>query len=223
MRRADRLFEILQVLRRAKGPLTAAKIAEQLETSQRTIYRDLTALMSRRVPIRGEAGIGYVLEKGFDLPPLMLTQNEIEVVVLGSQWVAGNADRTLSHAAADVLAKVAAILPKHLREFIDDPVVGTPPGRPPDAAVDLSRLREWARKERKLRLRYVDEQRAPSERTVWPILVGYVSGVRALIAWCELRADFRSFRTDRMLDVEFLDERYPERRTTLRRRWEALL
>jgi len=223
MRRADRLFEILQVLRRAKGPLTAAKIAEQLETSRRTIYRDLTALMSRRVPIRGEAGVGYVLERGFDLPPLMLTQNEIEAVVLGSQWVAANADRALSSAAADVIAKIAAIVPKHLKELIDDPVVGTPPGKPPDASIDLSRLREWARKERKLRLRYVDEKRAPSERIVWPILVGYVSGVRVLIAWCELRKDFRYFRTDRMLNIEFLDDTYPERRTTLRRRWEAQL
>lgn len=127
MRRADRLFEILQVLRRARRPLTAAAIAEQLETSQRTVYRDLAALMARKVPIRGEAGVGYVLERGFDLPPLMLTANEIEAVVLGAQWVAANADRTLSKAAADVLAKVAAIVPKELRELIDDPVVGTPP------------------------------------------------------------------------------------------------
>jgi predicted DNA-binding transcriptional regulator YafY len=222
MRRADRLFEILQVLRRAKGPLTAAKIAAQLETSQRTIYRDLTALMSRRVPIRGEAGVGYVLERGFDLPPLMLTQNEIEAVVLGSQWVAANADRTLSVAAADVIAKIAAIVPRHLRELIDDPVVGTPGGNAPDAAVELNRLREWARKERKLRLQYVDEKRAPSERTVWPILLGYVSGVRVLVAWCELRKDFRYFRTDRMINVEYLDDTYPERRSALRRRWEAL-
>lgn len=224
MRRADRLFEILQVLRRARRPLTAAAIAEQLETSQRTVYRDLAALMARKVPIRGEAGVGYVLERGFDLPPLMLTANEIEAVVLGAQWVAANADRTLSKAAADVLAKVAAIVPKELRELIDDPVVGTPPARGVTSeTVDVSRLREWSRKERKLHIRYADEKGATSERTVWPVLVGYVAGVRVLIAWCELRQDFRYFRTERLLSVDFLDSPYPERRSSLRRRWEATL
>lgn len=224
MRRADRLFEILQVLRRAKGPLTALAIAEQLETSQRTVYRDLAALMARRVPIRGEAGVGYVLERGFDLPPLMLTANEIESVVLGAQWVAANADRALAKAAADVLAKVAAIVPRQLRELIDDPVVGTPPGRGAKSeVVDVSRLREWSRKERKLHIRYADEKGKTSERTVWPVLVGYVGGIRSLVAWCELRKDFRYFRTERLISVEFLESAYPERRSTLRRRWEATL
>ncbi|QDE92265.1 DNA-binding protein [Myxococcus xanthus] len=223
MRRADRLFEILQVLRRAKGPMTASAIAEQLETSQRTVYRDLAALMARRVPIRGEAGVGYVLERGFDLPPLMLTPSEIEAVVLGAQWVAANADRTLSAAAGDVLAKVAAIVPKHLRELVDDPVVGTPPAkqRHPDGTVDLSRLREWSRKQLKLHIHYADAEGTTSKRTVWPMLVGYVTGVRVLIAWCELRRDFRIFRTERLLSVDFLDALYPERRSALRRRWEA--
>jgi predicted DNA-binding transcriptional regulator YafY len=222
MRRADRLFEILQVLRRAKRPLTALAIAEQLETSQRTVYRDLAALMARRVPIRGEAGVGYVLERGFDLPPLMLTANEIEAVVLGAHWVAANADRALVKAAADVLAKVAAIVPKQLRELIDDPVVGTPPGvaLQADASVDLGRLREWARKEQKLRIRYADVNGTTSERTVWPMLLGYVGGIRSLIAWCELRNDFRYFRTERLVSVEFLESAYPEKRLALRRRWE---
>lgn len=222
MRRADRLFEILQVLRRAKRPLTALAIAEQLEISQRTVYRDLAALMARRVPIRGEAGVGYVLERGFDLPPLMLTANEIESVVLGAQWVAANADRTLAKAASDVLAKVAAIVPKHLRELIDDPVVGTPPGvaLQADASVDLVRLREWARKERKLRICYADVNGETSERTVWPVLLGYVGGIRSLVAWCELRKDFRYFRTERLISVEFLELAYPGRRSTLRSRWE---
>ena len=226
MRRADRLFEILQVLRRAKGrPLTAHAIAQTLETSQRTVYRDLAALIARRVPIRGEAGVGYVLERGFDLPPLMLTASELEAVVLGAQWVTANADATLSSAAVDVLAKVTAIVPKHLRALVDDPVVGTPPPRrrQPEAHVDLARVREWARKELKLRLRYADAAGAVTERTVWPLLVGYVTGVRALIAWCELREDFRVFRTDRLAHVDFLDARYPEPRAALTRRWKATL
>ena len=222
MRRADRLFEILQVLRRAKGPLTALAIAERLETSQRTIYRDLAALMARRVPIKGEAGVGYVLEKGFDLPPLMLTPAEIESVVLGAQWVAAHADETLAAAAADVLAKISAIVPKSLREFIDDPVVGTPPAKVRQgASVDVSRLREWARKERKVEIRYVDESGAETERVVWPFLIGYVAGTRAVLAWCELRRGFRVFRIERVRSVTFLDETYPERRAVLKRRWDA--
>src|SRR6202012_221907 len=107
MRRADRLFQIIQVLRRTRKPLTADAIAAELETSKRTIYRDIATLMEQRVPIRGEAGMGYILEKGFDLPPLMLTPEEIEAAVLGAQWVASHADEALARAAADLIAKIA--------------------------------------------------------------------------------------------------------------------
>lgn len=221
MRRAERLFEIIQVLRRAKEPMTAQAIADALEVGRRTLYRDIAALIARRVPIRGEAGVGYVLERGFDMPPLMLTPSEIEAVVLGSQWVVANADAQLSAAAVDVLAKVAAIVPARLRGLVDDPVVGTPParGRRRSNGVDVAALRDWARREQKLIIRYADENRAVSERTVWPVLIGYVTSTRVLIAWCELRRDFRVFRIDRLLAVRFLDERYPEQRVSLRRRW----
>lgn len=225
MRRAERLFEIIQVLRRAKGPLTGRAIAAALETGRRTIYRDIAVLIARRVPIRGEAGVGYVLERGFDMPPLMLTPTEIEAVVLGTQWVVANADPQLSSAAVDVLAKIAAIVPKHLRSMVDDPVVGTPPARRhgKDGGVDVAKLREWTRAEQKLAIRYEDEKGAVSERTVWPILVGYVSATRVLVAWCELRRDYRVFRTDRLRAVKCLAERYPEPRASLRRRWLALV
>ena len=115
MRRADRLFQIIQVLRRTRKPLTADAIAAELETSKRTIYRDIATLMGQRVPIRGEAGMGYILEKGFDLPPLMLTPDEIEAAVLGAQWVAGHADSTLARAAEDLMAKIADTVPERLR------------------------------------------------------------------------------------------------------------
>lgn len=225
MRRAGRLFEIIQVFRRARGPITADAIAAELETGRRTIYRDIAALVAQRVPIRGEAGLGYVLEPGFDLPPLMLTADEIEAVVLGAQWVAAHADPALARAAADVLAKVAAVVPEGLRGVIDDPAVITPPawGARGDAGIDVARLRAWSQQGRKLAIRYVDEAGRPSERTVWPFLVGYRDSVRMLMAWCELRGDFRMFRTDRLQAVAFLDARYPERRATLRRRWLALM
>ncbi len=223
MRRADRLFEIIQVLRRASGPMTGDAIAEELETSRRTVYRDIAALMAQRVPIRGEAGVGYVLDRGFDLPPLMLTVDETEAVALGCQWVVAHGDDGLAKAAFAVLAKVAAIVPEDLRPIIDDPAVGTPPKRGGGGAdhVDVVRLREWSRRGRKLGLRYADETGTASERVIWPFMVGYVATVRVVMAWCELRQDFRIFRTDRMTAVAFLDERYPEHPVVLRRRWLA--
>ncbi|WP_277979954.1 helix-turn-helix transcriptional regulator [Sphingomonas phyllosphaerae] len=225
MRRADRLFEIVQLLRRAPGPMTADAIAAELETSRRSVYRDIAALVAQRVPIRGEAGIGYVLERGFDMPPLMLTSDEVEAVVLGAQWVLVHADEGLARAAADVLAKVAAVIPERLRAAIDEPAVITPPAwsERADAGIDVARLRAWSLQGRKLRIGYADAAGEPSERTVWPFLVGYMDGMRMLIAWCELRGDFRMFRTDRLTSVTFLDERYPERRAVLRRRWLAMM
>ena len=225
MRRADRLFEIIQVFRRAGGPLTADVIAAELETSRRTVYRDIAALIGQRVPIRGEAGVGYVLEQGFDMPPLMLTGDEIEAVVLGAQWVAAHADEGLARAAAAVLAKVAAVVPEELRAVVEDPAVVTPPAfaATSDAHVDVVRLRAWSRQGRKLTISYMDEAGRASARTVWPFLVGYRDSRRMLVAWCELRQDFRIFRTDRLQDVAFLEERYPERRATLRRRWLTMM
>src|SRR5450432_3738067 len=108
MRKADRLFEIIQILRRSKAPVTADAMAAELETSKRSVYRDITALMAQRVPIRGEAGIGYVLERGLDMPPLMLTGDEIEAAVLGAQWVMNRGDRQLAKAARDLMAKIEA-------------------------------------------------------------------------------------------------------------------
>ncbi|MBE7219576.1 MAG: YafY family transcriptional regulator [Caulobacteraceae bacterium] len=225
MRRADRLFEIIQVLRRARDPLTAEAIATELETSKRTVYRDIAALIGQRVPICGEAGVGYVLERGFDMPPLMLTGDEIEAVVLGAQWVAAHADPGLAQAAAAVLAKVAAVVPEGLRGLIDEPAVVTPPAFAArgDAHVDVARLRLWSQQGRKLVIAYRDEAGRASERTVWPFLVGYRDSRRMVMAWCETRRDFRMFRTDRLQAVTFLDERYPERRAVLRRRWLALM
>ena len=112
MRRADRLFQIIQILRRGRGPHTADRIAEELETSKRTVYRDIASLLGQRVPIRGEAGVGYVLEDGFDLPPLALTPDEIEAAVLGAQWVAVHGDPVLARAAEDLRAKLLASVPE---------------------------------------------------------------------------------------------------------------
>ncbi|CAM5379137.1 hypothetical protein MAUB1S_06478 [Mycolicibacterium aubagnense] len=128
MRRADRLFQIIQILRRSTRPVTAAALAAEIEVSKRTVYRDIADLIGQRVPIVGEAGFGYLLAPEYDMPPLMLTPDELEAVVLGSQWVAARGDRVLSAAASDVVAKIAAVVPERLRQFIIAPSVGAKPG-----------------------------------------------------------------------------------------------
>ncbi|AUX44864.1 DeoR family transcriptional regulator [Sorangium cellulosum] len=224
MRRADRLFQILQILRRKRAPITAAALAEELETSTRTVYRDVAALIAQRVPIRGEAGTGYVLDRGFDMPPLMLTPDEIEVAVLGAQWVARRGDAALQRAAQDLIAKIAATVPERLRPFVLEPASGAPPAwnQAPDA-LDLAEVRAAIRAGRKIVLRYRDEQARESERVVWPVVVGYLDTARFLVAWCELREGFRSFRTDRVVGATFLEERYPETPSALRARWRKTL
>ena len=220
MRRADRLFQIIQVLRRTRKPLTADAIAVELETSKRTIYRDIATLIAQRVPIRGEAGMGYVLERGFDMPPLMLTPDEIEAAVLGAQWVAGHADAVLARAAQDLIAKIADTVPDRLRPLVLEPATRARPGwnSAPDR-VDMVRMRAQIRAGKKVALRYRDEHGRDSARTIWPIAVGYLDTSRHLIAWCELRRDFRSFRADRVVEATFLDDKYPERREALRIKW----
>ncbi|RYD46933.1 MAG: HTH domain-containing protein, partial [Sphingomonadales bacterium] len=127
MRRADRLFQIIQILRGARRPLTALDIGRELEVSIRTVYRDMADLVGQRVPIRGEAGVGYMLDADFDMPPLMLTRDEIEAAVLGAQWVASRGDPGLAKAARDLVSKIATAVPDHLRPFVLEPATGTPP------------------------------------------------------------------------------------------------
>lgn len=220
MRRADRLFQIIQILRRARGPLTAEAVAAELETSKRTVYRDIAALVGQRVPIRGEAGIGYVLEGGFDLPPLMLTTDEIEAAVLGAQWVAGRGDPALARAAQDLIAKIGVAVPERLRPFLLEPASMAAVARvQAEDRLDIAQVRAWIHGGRKIRLRYLDEAGRETRRVVWPVVVGYFEATRTVGAWCELRGDFRRFRADRVAEAEFLDERHGERRDVLRARW----
>ena len=220
MRRADRLFRIIQVLRRKRRPVTAVDIAEELETSVRTIYRDIAQLMADRVPIRGEAGIGYVLDGGFDMPPLMLTPDEVEAAMLGAGWVMGRGDPLLARAACDLIAKIGAVIPEHLRPLMMEPVLSAPP-KPnlPADTIDMARLRAAIRAQGKVGLFYRDEQGAQTERVIWPIAVAYFEAVRVIVAWCELRRAFRHFRTDRIAKYEFLEARYATPRAKLRALW----
>lgn len=220
MRRADRLFQIIQILRGARKPVTARKLAEELETSARTIYRDIDELTARYVPIRGEAGIGYVLQPGYDMPPLMLTPDEIEAAVLGAQWVAARGDPALMRGARDLIAKIDAVVPEHLRPIILESTLMAPSPTPcaPDA-LDLGRVRAWIRTQGKLQIRYQDTDGRDSHRVIWPIAVAYFETVRLIVAWCELRRAFRHFRTDRVKSAEFLEQTFPTSVAVLRAAW----
>ena len=159
MRRAERLFQIIQILRRSKRrPITANDIAAELETSLRTIYRDISQLLAERVPIRGEAGIGYVLEDGFDMPPLMLTADEIEAAMLGAQWVMGRGDSSLVRAANDLVAKIGAVVPPHLKPLALDSSLVSPNWKHIETdTVDMVRVRSAIHAQTKIALAYRDE------------------------------------------------------------------
>ncbi|HEY2069019.1 MAG TPA: YafY family protein [Rhizomicrobium sp.] len=220
MRRADRLFRIIQILRRKKKPCTAGEIAVELETSLRTVYRDIAQLMADRVPIRGEAGMGYVLEGGFDMPPLMLTPDEIEAAMLGAQWVMGRADAELSRAASDLIAKIGVVIPEHLRPLLMEPALAAHSSRvSPADAIDMARVRAAIRAQGKIALTYRDEADRQTSRVIWPIAVSYWEAVRLIVAWCELRTGFRHFRTDRVIAADFLEARYATPRAKLRSQW----
>ena len=188
--------------------------------SERTIYRDIATLAGQGAPIEGAAGLGYVLRPGFMLPPLMFGDEEIEALVLGLRWVAERGDGALGAAAADALAKIAAVLPADLREKAEDTGLIAGPGAALVAAeLDLAELRRTIRTERKLRIAYADGAGRRTERTIWPFALAFFDEVRVVAAWCETRRDFRHFRTDRIVKAEPTSERYPRRRRALLAEW----
>ncbi|MFG1339729.1 helix-turn-helix transcriptional regulator [Xanthobacter autotrophicus] len=220
MSRSERLFDLLDVLRRHRHPVSGRVLAQEIGVSIRTLYRDIASLQAQGAHIEGEPGVGYVLKPGFLLPPLMFTLEEVEALALGSRWVAERADGRLGTAARSALARIAAVLPPDLREELETSALLIGPGPMiPGDAVDPALLRKAIRTERKLRLAYSDASAVPSQRVVWPFALAFFDQVRVLLGWCELRGDFRSFRTDRIHDAELLDARYPRRRQALLKAW----
>jgi predicted DNA-binding transcriptional regulator YafY len=223
MRRADRLFDIIQTLRAARAPVTAAALAGALEVTTRTVYRDIATLQARRVPIEGAAGIGYVLRRGFDLPPLMFTIEEVDAIAVGARLVRRLRDPRLQQAADSVLSKVKTALPDALRPPLETPafyVSGGDTAVP--AGVDPSQLRAAIRDSRKMRIGYRDGNGRRTERTIWPIAMAYYVDVTLVGAWCELRADYRNFRLDRIAASTLLDDRFPADDGRLMAEWLAL-
>jgi predicted DNA-binding transcriptional regulator YafY len=206
MRRADRLFQIIERLRR-RGVVTARALADHLKVSERTIYRDVADLIASQVPIEGATGIGYSLRKGYDLPPLMFTESELDALVFGARMVRTWSDAELGQAADAALAKIEGVLPAHLQRMIEDRSLWAPADvRRVPIAFDLGRLRAAIRARHKLRFCYRDEKGAETRRKVRPLTLWFYPPTWLAGSWCELRQDFRFFRLDRMSDVELLGE-----------------
>jgi len=218
--RAQRLLDLIQVLRRHRHPVSGAALAEATGVSLRTLYRDIELLKAEGAHIDGEAGVGYVLRPGFMLPPLMFSEDEIEALVLGSRWVHQRADRELANAAANVLAKIGAVLPKDLRDTLDDSGLLIAPGEPIAVGdAQLPKIRQAIRTERKIGISYQDKDGAATKRTIWPFGVGFFEKSRVVMAWCELREDYRHFRTDRIVTLNISERRYPRRRQVMLKEW----
>jgi predicted DNA-binding transcriptional regulator YafY len=222
--RSTRLLSLLQALRARRHPVTAAVLARELEVSERTIYRDLADLAAQGAPIQGEAGIGYVLRPGLFLPPLMLTEDETEAVLLGLRYVDQRGDDVLTRAAAGARAKIAAILSREMRETAEAPLSMPGPAAAafPENTVPLTVLRGAIKDRRRLAIAYADQQGRRTHRVVWPVLLGFMDQARVVTGWCELRQAFRFFRTDRIESAEVLD-RYPAPRARLIRDLRAQL
>ena len=220
MSRSTRLLDLIQLLRTYRRPVSGAALAQRLDISIRTLYRDIATLQAQGADIQGAPGFGYVLKPGFLMPPMMLSEEEIEALVLGARWVAARTDDDLKDAARNALAKIAAVLPADLRHELETnsllvssvrkPVVGT---------TDLSVVREAIRQGLKLDINYADINGSPTSRRIWPFALGYFEETRVLAAWCELREDFRHFRAERIASMTVTNIRVPRKRQHLLAEW----
>lgn len=219
MRRGDRLFEIIEILRRAKAPISAQSIGDELGVTKRTVYRDVAALIAQGVPINGEAGVGYILEPGYHMPPLMLTPDEIEAVMLGVLWVQTRGEPELALAAEKMITKLETVAPAKYRTSFLEPVVSVAPVEQPEEVLGAASIRLAIRRRNKIALVYTDNSGQETRRVIWPILLGYRDTSRIIAAWCELREGFRYFRTERILEAQVLDTPIPRRMDVLRTEW----
>ena len=209
MNKAQRLLRLLNLLQARRTAITAEAIAGLLEVSQRTVYRDVQALIALGLPISGEAGVGYLLQGGHALPPLMFTPDEVLALMVGARMVQALTDPELGRAAAQAEQKIQAALPPRLQAQAE-----RQPYRVPVLARDAGlrelhgRLRRACEQQRKIRIAYVDERQATSERVLWPLgIIGW-SGHWSLLAWCELRSAYRNFRFERMQQAWELEQHF---------------
>jgi predicted DNA-binding transcriptional regulator YafY len=222
MDKTERLFSLLDALRRRRTPVTADVLAREQQVSVRTIYRDIQTLSALGAPVEGEAGVGYVLRSGFFMPPLMFTPSELEALVLGARWVDTLPDGELAGAARNALSKIVAASSQDLKNRIDDPglwpvnLAGSQPRVP-----ILERTREAMRHERAVIIEYADAEGRTTERTIWPLQLAYYQEKQIIAAWCCLRADYRLFRVDRVVRFELTERPYGRPRRVMSAEWLA--
>jgi predicted DNA-binding transcriptional regulator YafY len=211
MRRADRLFLVIHALRGRRTALPARRLAETLGVSLRTVYRDVADLQLSGVPIEGEAGIGYVLRKGADIPPLMFNADELEALVVGTRFVRAFGGQRLTQNAAAALLKIEAVLPPELRARTQRSRIFAPPRRDRiEATGVIDRLHEAVIAHRVVRMDYRDKAEQASAREVEPLCLAFWGGAWTLGAWCRLRQDFRNFRPDRIARFDLTTETFAE-------------
>ena len=223
MTQSERLLQLLQYLQAARHPQTAAILADKMDISVRTLYRDIERLRRLGADIQGEAGIGFILHStNFLLPPLTFSTQEIEALVLGMRWVAKQGEDNLTQAAKAVLSKIKVALPPQLSELLNQqslfPIVETPFYTEQELII-LPIIRQALREQRCICLTYVDAENHYCERSIWPLALGYFDGCRLLAAWCELRQAFRHFRIDRMTNLK-LGSPYPLPKHLLLSKWQ---
>jgi predicted DNA-binding transcriptional regulator YafY len=220
MTRTERLLQLLELLRQHRRAVSGRTLAEQMHVSLRTLYRDIATLQAQGAQIEGEAGTGYVLRAGYTLPPLMFTAEELEAIDLGLRWVMERAQMGLDAAAAQSLAKLAAVLPAQHQHHFDTSIHLLPPQSIHAAEGSVLRdIRQALRSERKLIITYLDLNGKHSSRTIWPAALAYFEQALVLVAWCESRCDFRHFRTDRIQSLAILDAPPDQRRSALLAKW----
>jgi predicted DNA-binding transcriptional regulator YafY len=211
----------MQVLRRHRGTVSGEVLARETGMSLRTIRRDIATLQAMGADIEGAPGVGYILRPGFLLPPLSFTEEELQALVAGALWVGRQTDNALALAAQNALAKIDGVLPPEMRRALDDNALYIGRKREDTSNLDLARVRRAMREQCKMRITYTDQNGTSSERTIWPIMLGFVESRRFIAGWCELREDFRLFRADRIVKVDFLDDRYSRNRRQLVKEWRA--
>jgi predicted DNA-binding transcriptional regulator YafY len=218
--RTTRMFDIIQLLRSSNQPLTAEVMAVTLGVTKRTIYRDIAALQATRVPIEGEAGIGYIMRPGFDLPPLMFDAEEVEAIVVGLALLGRTGDRALLLAAQRAASKIGNVLPAATEHRLSEwPLYASSWHAIPGSMVPSSLLRQAIRESIKLQLTYADSLGRETIRIVKPLAMIFYIEVVILAAWCELRSDFRHFRMDRIVACELTDQYFQNEAEALRLRW----
>lgn len=223
MNRTERLLTLLQILRRYRKPVSGQKLADELNISIRTLYRDIATLQWQGADIEGEPGVGYVLKPGFFLPPLMFSETEMEALMLGILWVSTFADRPLAKAASDALSKIKEVLPANVRNGMGAVPLRVGPAKAGTENEDLSILRDAIRREFKIEITYRSRSKSgqESQSVVWPFAIGYFTDNRILVAWCEQQQGYCYFRTDGIVSLTVLNERYTRRRDSLFREWHA--